>query len=136
MGSRGAFDRSFGRTGGIPFEKREYSCIGKLGGIKIIQCNTKSNNPTATYSNTANTTYYAFSKENNRIEHVYYYRNHKLVKSIDFKRNETPHVHYWQSKQVGRKKHNPRNTFELNERDMRLMRQAQNYNENLLNHGR
>lgn len=72
MGSRGAFDRSMGRTGGIPLGKREYKEIGKLGRIKIIQCETKRNNPTPTYSNTSNTTYYSYNKATGRIEHIYY----------------------------------------------------------------
>lgn len=92
MGSRGAFNPSYGRTGGIPLNQRDYSCVGTLGRIKIIQCDKKTNNPTTTYSNTSNTTYYSFSKENNRIERIYYFKNHKLYKSVDFKPNETPHV--------------------------------------------
>ena len=72
MGSRGAFNPSYGRTGGIPLSQRDYSCVGILGRIKIIQCDKKTNNPTTTYSNTSNTTYYSFSKENNRIERIYY----------------------------------------------------------------
>ena len=77
MGGRGAFSETYGRTGGIPLDRREYSCIGRLGHIKIIQCDTKSNNPTITYSNTSSTTYYAYSKESGRIEHVYYFKNHR-----------------------------------------------------------
>lgn len=46
MGGRGAFDKNMGRTGGVPKGKREYSEIGKIGRIKIIQCDTKDNNPT------------------------------------------------------------------------------------------
>lgn len=128
MGGRGAFDPKYGRTGGIPAEKREYSCIGMLGKIKIIQCDTKSNNPTTTYSNTANTTYYAYSKESKCIEHIYYFRNHRLVKSVDFKSNEIPHVHYWHTGQVGRKSHDPRNFHALNGRDNRLVQKALMYN--------
>lgn len=131
MGGRGAFDMNLGRTGGIPMSKREYSCVGKLGGIKIIQCNTKRNNPTPTYSNTANTTYYAYSKEYKRIEKIYYFRNHKLYKSVDFKPGETPHVHFWHSGQVGRKSHDKGNIHPLNERDTRLMNQALEYNKKI-----
>ena len=72
MGSRGAFDNLFGRTGGIPANVREYSCIGVLGHIKVIQCDTKENNPTMTYSNTCNTTYFSYSKKYKRIEKIYY----------------------------------------------------------------
>lgn len=128
MGGRGAFNQNFGRTGGIPIDKREYSCIGTLGHIKIIQCDTKRNNPTTTYSNTANTTYYSYSKEYKRIDHIYYFRNHKLYKSVDFKPNENPHVHYWHNGQVGRKSHDKSNIHPLTERDNRLMKQALEYN--------
>jgi hypothetical protein len=131
MGGRGAFSYLYGKTGGIPVEKREYSCIGYLGRIKIIQCDTKINNPTTTYSNTMNTTYYSFSKENNRIERILYFRNHKLYKSVDFKNNEIPHVHYWHSKQVGRKRHDSHNTYELSNRDQRLMNAALAYNKKI-----
>lgn len=130
MGGRGAFDINYGRTGGIRLDKREYSCIGTLGRIKIIQCDTKRNNPTTTYSNTSNTTYYAYSKENRRIERIYYFRNHKLIKSVDFKPNEAPHVHFWHAGQVGRKSHDKCNIHDLSERDNRLMQQALEYNKN------
>ena len=128
MGSRGAFDPDFGPTGGIPEDKREYSCIGMLGRIKIIQCDTKVNNPTTTYSNTANTTYYSSNKSTARIEHIYYFKNHKLYKSVDFKQNEIPHAHYWNSQQVGRKRHSKKNIHALSDRDKRLMTKALAYN--------
>lgn len=128
MGGRGTFNRNYGRTGGIPIHLRQYSCIGYWHRIKIIQCDTKANNPTTTYSNTANTTYYSFFKGNIRIEKIYYFKNHKLCKSVDFKDNETPHVHYWNSGIVGRKRHDSNNIFELNERDERLLKWAIEYN--------
>lgn len=129
MGGRGAFNTQLGRAGGIALEKREYSCIGTLGRIKIIQCNTKRNNPTTTYSNTANTTYYAYSKEHNRIERIYYFRKHQLYKSVDFKPHEVPHTHFWHNGIVGRKPHDKHNIHALSERDTRLMRQAIEYNQ-------
>jgi len=128
MGGRGAFVSSMGRTDGIPLSNREYSCIGYLGKIKVIQCDTKSNNPTPTYSNTANTTYFSYSKENMRIEHIYYYRNHRLVKSVDFKVGEVPHSHYWSCVVVGRKKHSSRNTHPLSSKDQRLLKLAKDFN--------
>ena len=131
MGARGAFDSNYGRSGGIPIEKRNYSCIGSLNNIKIIQCDKFNNNPTTTYSNTSNTTYYAYSKENKRIEHIYYFRNHKLVKSVDFKDNETPHAHYWNNNQVGRKKHDSHNSHNLSDRDIRLLHVALKYNQSI-----
>lgn len=129
MGSRGSFDSNMGRTGGIPVHKREYSEIGKIDRIKIIQCDTKSNNPAPTYSNTANTTYYSYNKTTGRIEHIYYYKNHKLVKSVDFRIGEVPHTHYWNTKVVGRKRHDKHNTRPLSERDYRLMNKAFKWNE-------
>lgn len=135
MGARGAFDPNFGRTGGIPIENRGYSCIGILNKIKVIQCDIYSNNPTIVYSNTANTTYYSYSKKNKRIERIYYYRNHKLVKSVDFKGDETPHVHYWNSVHVGRKRHDKRNIYQLDDRDKRLLKAAQMYNQKIRNNG-
>jgi len=130
MGSRGSFNKSYKRTGGIPLNSRNYSCIGTLGRIKIIQCDTMSNNPTTTYSNTPNTTYYSYSKEKGCIEKIYYFKNHKLYKSVDFKNNEVPHTHYWNNGIVGRKKHDSHNTHRLNERDYRLMNLALEYNRN------
>ena len=70
----------------------------KIGRIKIIQCDSKDNNPTPTYSNTANTTYYSYNKKTGRIEHIYYYKNHK------------------------------HNTHSLSDRDKRLMNNALKWN--------
>lgn len=130
MGSRGTFDPSMGKSGGIQIEQREFSTIGYLNNVKIIQCDTKSNSPTTTYSNTANTVYYGYSKEQHCIEHIYYYKNHRLVKSVDFKEGETPHTHYWNNKNgvVGRTRHDQRNHRGLTERDTRLMNKAKEYN--------
>lgn len=128
MGGRAQFSPSYGKTGGIPLDQRRYSCIDILGRIKIIQCDEAINNPTTTYSNTANTTYFSYSKQSHCIEHIYYFRNHKLIKSVDFKSNETPHTHFWNSQIVGRKRHDKKNTFTLTERDERLMNLAIRYN--------
>jgi hypothetical protein len=128
MGSRGTFSESYGRTGGIPIESRNYSCIGYLGRIKIIQCDKFSNNPTITYSNTANTVYFSYSKERKQIEHIYYFKNHKLVKSVDMNPGVTPHTHYWNSTVVGRKTHSKHNNHELSDRDARLVKLAQAFN--------
>lgn len=128
MGGRGSFNPNMGKTGGIPVESRIYSCIGTLGKIKIIQCDKVSNNPTPTYSNTANTVYFSYSKENGRIEHIFYYKNHKLVKSIDFNKGVKPHAHYWNNGIIGRKRHDKRNFHELSDRDNRLLNLAIKYN--------
>lgn len=124
MGGRGAFDASYGKTGGIPVENRHYSMVGMLGKIKIIQCDVSINNPTTTYSNSLSTTYFSYSKENKLIEHIYYFKNHRLVKSVDFKHGEVPHTHYWNQGVVGRKKHSKKNIFSLSDRDKRLLKMA------------
>lgn len=130
MGGRGAFSPTLGRTGGILPQKRIYSCIDRLGNIKIIQCDRKKNNPAPTRSNTCNTTYFSYSKENGRIEHIYYYKNHLLVRSVDFCKGEKPHMHYWGKSLTGRKRHDPRNIFPLTPKDERLKKMADKYNEN------
>lgn len=127
MGGRGDFTPSFGRTGGIPFSNRKYRLVGWLGNIKVIQCDAATNNPAPTYSNTANTTYFSYSKEHKQIEHIYYYKNHRLVKSIDLNQGK-PHAHYWNSRIVGRKSHDKHNIQSLTPRDQRLVTIAQSYN--------
>lgn len=128
MGDRGSYSYSYGKTGGIPLDQRKFSEVGKIGGIKVIQSDESKNNHTPTYSNTKNTTYFAYSKERDRIEHIYYYRNHRLYKSVDFKEGETPHVHYWSSSgMVGRKRHDKNNSFKLSDRDKRLMKLAKSF---------
>lgn len=128
MGGRGAFEKSGGS--GIAKEYREYSTISQIGRIKVVQWDKGINNKTINYSNTPNTTYYSYSTRYNRIEKIYFFRNHRLYKSIDMKLNETPHVHYWkEGKSVGRKSHDPNNVFQLSGRDARLVRQAQDWNE-------
>ena len=129
MGGRGSFLRSGGR--GIPVEDREYSTIGTLGRIKIVQWDKGTNNKTPPYSNTPNTTYYAYSKERKRIEKIYYFRNHKLYKCVEFDIDKNrPHVHYWRNGvEVGRDRHDSKNIFPLNERDIRLYKQAMRWNQ-------
>lgn len=128
MGDRGSYSSGYGKTGGIPLDQRKFSEVGKIGGIKVIQSDESKNNHTPTYSNTKNTTYFAYSKERDRIEHIYYYRNHRLYKSVDFKEGETPHVHYWNSSgMVGRKRHDKNNSFKLSDRDKRLMKLAKSF---------
>ncbi len=128
MGDRGSYSSGYGKTGGIPLDQRKFSEVGKIGGIKVIQSDESKNNHTPTYSNTKNTTYFAYSKERDRIEHIYYYRNHRLYKSVDFKEGETPHVHYWSSSgMVGRKRHDKNNSFKLSNRDKRLMKLAKSF---------
>lgn len=123
MGDRGSFSTDYGKSGGIPPENRKYSEVGLIGNIKVIQSDEFSNNPTPTYSNTYNTTYFSYSKERDRIEGIYYYRGHRLVKSVDFgKEKQEPHIHFWNPYgMVGRKRHDKRNIFKLSDRDKRLI---------------
>ena len=128
MGGRGAFEKSGGT--GINADDREYSTIGYLNHIKVVQWNNGITNQAPTYSNTKNTTYYSYSKEHHRIEHIYYYRNHRLVKSVDFYSygKLSPHTHYWgQNGPVGRTAHDTKNVFPLNERNKRLFEPALNW---------
>ncbi len=137
MGDRGSYSADYGKSGGIPLENRKYSEVGRIGNIKVIQSDETSNNHTPTFSNTKNTTYFAYSKERDKIEHVYYYRNHRLYKSVDFKEGEIPHTHYWSpSGMVGRKRHDKRNTFELSDRDKRLMNLAKGFHLNKKQNGK
>lgn len=129
MGGRGAFEKSGGT--GINVEDREYSTIGYLNHIKVLEWEKGRNNATITYSNKKNTTYYSYSSARKRIEHIYYYRNHRLVKSVDFydsNKKLSPHVHYWgQNGPVGRGRYDKNNVFSLNERDTRLFIPALNW---------
>ena len=139
IGGRGSYSADYGKSGGISPENRKYSEVGRIGNIKVIQSDETSNNHTPTYSNTKNTTYFAYSKERDRIEEIYYYRNHRLVKSVDLgkKAGEKPHVHYWSpSGMVGRKRHDKRNTFELSDRDKRLMNMAKGFHLNKKQNGK
>lgn len=127
MGGRGAFEQSGGK--GIAPEFREYSTIGYLNHIKIVQWDKGTNNKTITYSNTRNTTYYSYNQRKGVIEKIYYYRNHRLVKSVDMFDKAGPHTHYWKNgTAVGRKSHDPKNAFRMNDRDTRLYEAAIKWN--------
>ena len=67
MGDRGSYSSDYGKSGGIPPENRQYSEVGRIGNIKVIQSDATTNNRTPTYSNTSNTTYFSYSKERDRI---------------------------------------------------------------------
>lgn len=130
MGDRGSYSTGYGKTGGVPIENRYYTEVGKIGKIKVIQSDKTSNFHTPIYSNKKNTTYFAYSKEQDKIIGIYYYKNHRLVKSVDLpkKEGDVPHVHYWSlSGMVGRKRHDKHNIFELSERDKRLMDLAKRF---------
>lgn len=98
---------------------------------KIVVKNEENKNGLPPYSNTPNTTYYTYSKERNRIEKIYYFRNHKLYKCVEFDIDKNrPHVHYWRNGiEVGRDRHDSKNIFPLNERDTRLYKQAMRWNQ-------
>lgn len=61
------------------------------------------------------------------IKVFYYFKNHWLYKSIDFKLGEKPHAYYWNQNIV--KKHSKKNIHPLTDRDMRLMKIAMEFNE-------
>lgn len=98
---------------------------------KIVVKNEENKNGLPPYSNTPNTTYYAYSKERKRIEKIYYFRDHKLYKCVEFDIDKNrPHVHYWRNGvEVGRDRHDSKNIFPLNERDIRLYKQAMRWNQ-------
>ena len=56
MGDRGSYSSDYGKSGGIPPENRQYSEVGRIGNIKVIQSDATTNNRTPTYSNRCNTT--------------------------------------------------------------------------------
>ena len=128
MGGRGAFIKS-GMTG-IAEEYREYSVVDYIDGIKVLTWNKGKNNRTIPYSNTPNTIYFSYSSTNNRIEKIYYYKDHRLVRSIDMKLGEPPHVHKWEVAgiEVGRIAHDPANVFKLNAQDRKLYEAALKWN--------
>lgn len=131
MGGRGAFLNSAAAGfKGIAENERQYSVVDKIGNIEVVQWDYGKNNQTITFSNTPNTTYFSLSKERYQIERIYYYRNHKLFKSVDFPKNgNAEHAHYWKNGAiVKRKKHDKKNIFELNTKDRRLYNEAVKWN--------
>jgi len=129
MGSRGAFDSNYGSAGGIPPSARQFFVMGVLGDVKVLVSNTAPNGPTITYSNSENTIYFSYSAKKQRIDKIFYYRNHKLVKSVDLYDKLGPHVHYWHSGVVGRKSHDKKNIYPLSDQDEKLAQLAYKYNE-------
>lgn len=129
MGSRGAFEKS-GMTGIAP-SQREYSVIDHIEGIKVVTWDGGKNNRTPVYSNTPNAIYFSCSAQDTRIEKIYFYKNHRLVRSVDMKEGEEPvHAHDWShaGAQVGRIAHDKKNIHSLTPRERDLYEAASRWN--------
>lgn len=129
MGSRGMFEAS-GRRG-IHIEHQLYDVVETIHGIKVIRILSVENNPSPMFSNTPDTIYFSFSDKNNQIERILYYKGHTLHKSVDFKLNEIPHVHYWNINGFARKSHDKKNIHPLTAQDEFLMEKAIKYNKTI-----
>ena len=130
MGSRGAFEKS-GRNG-IAQNLREYSVIDYIDGIKVVKWDFGKNNKTPIYSNTSDTMYYSYSTKDRRIERICFYKDHRLVWTIDMEKNGQPaHAHKWshEGMRVGRVSHSKSNTFELSTKDLKYYNAAKNWND-------
>lgn len=130
MGSRGAFEQS--EKSGIARDLREYSVVDYINGIKVITWDAGDNNRTPVYSNTADTKYYSYSEKSHRIERICFYKDHRLVWTIDLEKNGQPaHAHKWShaGMNVGRVSHSKSNTFELSKKDLKYYHAAKNWND-------
>lgn len=130
MGSRGAFEKS--NKSGIHEDFREYKEIDKIGEYKVLKWTISTNNRTITYSNMPDTIYYSYKEKTDRIEKIYFYKNHCLHRSIDLEIDKnTPHAHKWtiDDKHVGRISHDTNNTFKLNSNDIKFYNLAIQWNE-------
>lgn len=92
MGGRGAYWNGDSAN----YDRRQFDTIDKVGNIKVIKPREGVKNVTfPLYSNTKNTTYFVADKNNGEeIKSIGFYRDHKLVKSIDIT-SKGEHVHYW-----------------------------------------
>lgn len=112
MGGRGSFDKD---TQSIPLENREYTEIGRIGDIKVIEGISTLNGKTPVMSNSASSIYGVYSQKAGRIKHIFYYENHILVKAIDI---DGANSHWHQvsynpeTGQIGRLSHDPGNRFD------------------------
>ena len=130
MGSRGKFEDS-GLTGISP-ELREYSEIDRIDGHKVLRWDAGKNNRSPVYSNTPDTIYYSYSSKRKCIEKILFFKDHRLVKSIDMEKGNNPaHVHKWShaGSQVGRIPHDPNNIFKLSREDMKFYLKAKSWND-------
>ena len=129
MGSRGVFEKS--GMAGINEEFREYSVVDYIDGMKVIKWDGGNNNKSPVYSNTPNTVYYFYSTTNGRIEKIHYFKDHKLVRSVDMKKGELPHAHKWSAagNAIGRKSHSKSNVFPLTTQDQKFYNLAKKWND-------
>lgn len=127
MGGRGAYVPGIG----IPEKNREFSTIAYIDGNPVVQWDRGINNRTIVMSNSS-MVYYAFSKEQGRIEKVYLYNDkHELYKQIEFKEAGKEHFHLFTTNrtgEIGRKSHLPSNEFKLTEEEWKWVRKAQDFN--------
>ena len=131
MGGRGAYWQGASSK----YETREFDQIGKIGRIKVSQPRDWVDNLAfPLYSNTKNTTYFTADKEG-IIKSIEFYRDHKLIKSIDLT-TQGNHLHMWVDSTVtrkgittpSRKKANKEIPITSN-RDKRLIEGAKTWNE-------
>lgn len=130
MGGRGSYNYS---TGSIPIENRFFEQIGMLDGIKVLRHKTNAGKSTPVMSNTANTAYAVFSKKENKITSLYFYKNHTLYRSVDIEDNGHAHAHHWEYNPktgiITRKRHDSSNIFPLTSKETNLVNNARKWKE-------
>ncbi len=100
MGGRGAFLNSAAAGfNGIAENQRQYSPIGTTGGMKVITPINTQINKTPVRSNKANRIYIVADKNGKEPYSISFYKNHTLVKTIDF--DGEPHAHLWKTTNSG-----------------------------------
>ncbi len=122
MGGRGSFDAE---TQTIPVENRKYRELDVIDGIKVIENTERKNGPTPIMSNTADTAYAVYSETAGRIKHVFFYQDHVLKYEIDIEGDKSHSHKVFIDKdtgEIGRKKHNNANTFELTTKEWELVK--------------
>ena len=96
MGGRNAYSAS-----SKSIVSKQYHTIGTDGKMTFIQSHVdRPKDPVR--SNSPNPIYVVVSKEG-EIENIYFYKNHKVIKSIDFDDEKGPHGHTWKTVLVKRK---------------------------------
>lgn len=113
------------------FNSREFDSIGSLGNKKVLKVREGVENLVLPqYSNTPNTTYYSVNNSG-EIKSIGFYRDHKIVKSIDIT-SKGAHYHIWKDSTVTRKGVTTPSRLKVkveyplfSDRDKRLVKQAQ-----------
>ena len=100
MGGRGAFLNSAAAGfKGIAENEREYTPIGTIDGMKVIVPNNTQINKTPVRSNKPNRIYIVADKNGKEPYSIGFYKNHTLIKTIDF--DGEPHAHLWKTTDNG-----------------------------------